>query len=342
MDVVAASMQALKGSLEIKSEPGRGCELALHFQASLVTQHALLVRAETQLYALPSHMVTLALPKGVAEIDADGGAGAHLLYNGERWPVHTLHAIAGLSAADAGPESQSYVLCRAGQDSFALAVDRIEDSRELIVQRLPQLLKFLRGVTGAAILGDGSVAPLLDPIELARRPLQQIGVDESRAAELAAAARRQARRVVVVDDSLSARKSVTQVLRDAGYEVEDAVDGLTAIAAIERSRPHAVFTDLEMPNMNGLELTGYLRASDQYAALPVAMVTSRTMAKHRETARQAGVDVYLTKPYTDADLLGAAHRLTSSGRQADDPVDALTPGAPEPLDGPPLLRQVQA
>ena len=95
------------------------------------------------------------------------------------------------------------------------------------MQRLPQLLRFLRGVTGAAILGDGAVAPLIDPIELARRPLQHIGVDESRAAELAAVARRQARRVVVVDDSLSARKSVVQVLRDAGYEVEDAVDGLT-------------------------------------------------------------------------------------------------------------------
>ena len=314
MDVVAASMQALKGSLDIKSEPGRGCELVLHFQASLVTQHALLVRAAGQLYALPSHLVALALPRGVAELDS-GDAGDHLLYNGERWPVHALHAVAGLRGADGNLESQAYVLCRSAQDSFALAVDHIEDSRELIVQRLPQVLRFLRGVTGAAILGDGSVAPLIDPIELARRPLQHIGVDESRAAELAAVARRQARRVVVVDDSLSARKSVAQVLRDAGYEVEDAVDGLTAIAAIERFRPHAVFTDLEMPNMNGLELTGYLRASQKYSALPVAMVTSRTMAKHRDLARQAGVNVYLTKPYTDNDLLGAAHQLTSSGSE---------------------------
>lgn len=324
MDVVATSMQALKGSLDIRSEPGRGCQLVLHFQASLVTQHALLVRAGTQLYALPSHLVALAVPRGVAELDGSGGQ-EHLVYNGERWPVHALHAIAGLRAADVDLESKAYVLCRAAQDAFALAVDRIEDSRELIVQRLPQLLKFLRGVTGAAILGDGAVAPLIDPIELARRPLQHFGVDESRAAELAAVARRQARRVVVVDDSLSARKSVVQVLRDAGYEVEDAVDGLTAIAAIERFRPHVVFTDLEMPNMNGLELTGYLRASQKYSALPVAMVTSRTMTKHRELARHAGIDVYLTKPYTDDDLLKAAHQLTSSDWLADEATVVLKP-----------------
>ena len=313
MDVVASRMRELNGTLDVHSEPGKGCTIELRFQASLVSQHALLVKAAGQTFALPSHLIVLGLASGTAEVVTED-AGHSVLALGEKWKVHSLAALAGFALPPdaAGIAGQSMVLFRSSGQSFALGVDRIEDSRELIIQPLPPVLKFLRGVSGAAILGNGSVAPLLDPAEIILRPLADLGISQSRITQMAEAARLQSRRVVVVDDSMSARKAVVQVLRDAGYEVADAVDGLAAIPLIVKLQPHAVVTDLEMPNMNGLELTGYLRATAGLTAIPVVMITSRTMARHREMADNAGVNAYLTKPYSDAELLATLTRLISA------------------------------
>jgi CheY-like chemotaxis protein len=123
------------------------------------------------------------------------------------------------------------------------------------------------------------------------------------AADLAATARLHTRRILVVDDSLSVRKGLMQLLQDAAFEVKGAGDGMEAIRALDSFQPHLICTDMEMPNMNGLELTQHLRMKEATRRLPVIMITSRSMDKHRDQAMQAGVNIYLTKPYTDADLL---------------------------------------
>ena len=109
--------------------------------------------------------------------------------------------------------------------------------------------------------------------------------------------------MLVVDDSLSVRRAVATLLEDQGYEVLQARDGLEAAKAMEATRPDALLTDLEMPNMNGLELTAHLRSRPELASVPVIMITSRSMDKHRRQALSLGVDVYLTKPYSDQELL---------------------------------------
>ena len=143
--------------------------------------------------------------------------------------------------------------------------------------------------------------PLLDIAELARTPRDQ-------ALRAAAEARSQAKdvrrsRVLVVDDSMSVRRAVATLLEDQGYDVAQARDGLEAVKAMEIARPDVLLTDLEMPNMNGLELTAHVRSRAELANLPVIMITSRSMDKHRRQAMSAGVSVYLTKPYTDQELL---------------------------------------
>jgi CheY-like chemotaxis protein len=145
------------------------------------------------------------------------------------------------------------------------------------------------------------VIPLLDLAELARSP-------RDHALRAAAEARSQARtqrrsRVLVVDDSMSVRRAVATLLEDQGYEIAQARDGLEAVKSMEAARPDLLVTDLEMPNMNGLELTAHVRSRSELANLPVIMITSRSMDKHRRQALTSGVDVFLTKPYTDQELL---------------------------------------
>jgi CheY-like chemotaxis protein len=125
---------------------------------------------------------------------------------------------------------------------------------------------------------------------------------------VAAEARAQAQarrrsRVLIVDDSMSVRRAIASLLEDQGYDTVLARDGLEAVKAMDVQRPDLLLTDLEMPNMNGLELTAHVRSRPELAALAVIMITSRSMDKHRRQALSAGVNVYLTKPYTDHELL---------------------------------------
>jgi chemosensory pili system protein ChpA (sensor histidine kinase/response regulator) len=112
-----------------------------------------------------------------------------------------------------------------------------------------------------------------------------------------------------VDDSLSARRSLAQFAQDAGFEVRTARDGLEAIEIIKGKRPDLVLVDLEMPRMNGLELTAHLRANQATHEVPVIMITSRSTEKHRREAKTMGVNVYLTKPFMEDELLGHIHTL---------------------------------
>ena len=109
-------------------------------------------------------------------------------------------------------------------------------------------------------------------------------------------------RALIVDDSLSARRAAAQLMRDSGFEVRTAIDGLDAIEQVENWLPDVLLVDMEMPRMNGLELTAYFRSQTELKTLPIIMITSRSTGKHRRQAELAGVSRYLVKPFND-DLL---------------------------------------
>ena len=120
------------------------------------------------------------------------------------------------------------------------------------------------------------------------------------------------RRALVVDDSHSVRKTLAQLLGDAGDAVRTARDGFDAPEQLSRETADIVLTDLEIPNLNGLDLTRRLRKNADWQALPVIMISSRGTDKHRSGAAQACVSAYLTKPYTDAELLGQVKDLLTA------------------------------
>jgi len=145
------------------------------------------------------------------------------------------------------------------------------------------------------------VIPLLDVAELVRSP-------QEKSLRVAAEARSQAQpvrrsRALVVDDTHSVRRAIATLLEDQGYDVSVARDGIEAVKAMEAARPDVLLTDLEMPNMNGLELAAHVRSRPELASLTVIMITSRSLDKHRRQAMSAGVNVYLNKPFSDHELL---------------------------------------
>jgi chemosensory pili system protein ChpA (sensor histidine kinase/response regulator) len=327
MDVVATQLANIKGTVELSSVPGHGCEIILRFQASLVTQHTLLVEAGKQLFAIPIHYIREAFPGDIGQIrqlsatgENFGGASTRgtalsghsaesnwqFTIRDESFPLHDLAPLTGYRSprpSAMGYSAKPKLLIRTADGVMAVLVDRVVESRSVMVKTMGKYLSKVHGVSGVTLMGDGALVPLLNVPELLVKPVAITAA----AADLAATARLHTRRILVVDDSLSVRKGLMQLFQDAAYEVKGAGDGMEAIRVLESFQPHLVCTDMEMPNMNGLELTQHLRMKESTRHLPVIMITSRSMDKHREQAMQAGVSIYVTKPYTETALLQHVH-----------------------------------
>jgi len=299
LDVVATRLRALSGSIDIRSQRGQGLTIELRFQASLVATHALFVRDGGQVFGIASHAVQRAVPAVAVSLVRENGQ-TFADFDAHRYPAHELGALTGLAAASS-PERRNLVVAETDMGPTGILVDAVLDAGELVTRPAGRHLKRIPGVSGIGISADGSVVPLLDIAELVRSPREQSARAAAEALVQAQGIRRS--RVLVVDDSLSVRRAIASLLEDQGYDVALARDGLEAVKSLDAVRPDVLLTDLEMPNMNGLELAAHVRSRAELAQLTVIMITSRSMDKHRRQALSAGVNVYLTKPYTDHELL---------------------------------------
>ena len=315
MDVVNNTIQSLKGTMEVRDGVDSGTLVSLRLPITLLTSHCLLVgvgREET--FAIPTTALTQILSPGTGKI---GRVGSKLTYQlgKEVFTTHSLDALLGKSANPAGDEGfddSSVMLVQTSEGIKAVTVDRVVSSYDLVLKNMGAYVSSLRGVAGVSILGDGSVVTVLDLPSLLE---QHDSLGARNDVSLPAAGRSimpALPKVLIVDDSLSVRSSLSQLMSDGGYQVVTARDGLEAVNMLEEEAPDVVLTDLEMPRMNGLDLVGYIRNSNQWSPLPVVMITSRTMAKHRQQAEQAGVNSYITKPFTEDEVLASVDRQLSS------------------------------
>jgi chemotaxis protein histidine kinase CheA/ActR/RegA family two-component response regulator len=332
MDIVNDRITGLKGRLEIDSSIGLGSTFTVHVPVSSGVAHALVVQCAGEAVALPLEHVGSIVAAGLAQFSLNDSAsdnGVQLEYAGQTYPAFSLAQwldLDDVSAADIIQRAQTWiiVLAKGATGPVALLVDAVLESRELILQDVGLLTRRVRGIVGGALRADGRPLFLLSVPELQRavnaansaanNAAKQGNRSFSALSKTALRKRLQVERtrVLVVDDAWSVRRSMQQLLEDAGYDVATAADGFEALERLRAKIPAVVLTDLEMPNLNGLELTRRMQEIPQWAGIPVVMITSRTSAKHREEGLKAGVDVYLTKPYQDADLLAQVRRLTAA------------------------------
>jgi len=307
MDVVAERVRAMKGHLDIASRRFEGTTFTLSVPATTGAALALVVQVAGQLFALPTDRVVTGLAAGQGELRGD-----HLHVGDSVWRHTRLADVLGLPEPEATKDDgqRPAVVVRGGRDELALWVDRVIEVKEFILQDAGRLLNRLRGVVCGALRPDGRVMFVLD-MDALGSTAAVVNREAVRAMRQRMHATR--RRVLVVDDSLSVRKTLSQLLGDAGYQVRTARDGFDALESLAREPTDIVLTDLEMPNLDGLNLTRHLRESDAWRHLPVVMITSRGTDKHRVRAQEVGVSAYLTKPYGDPQLLALVQQLVAGG-----------------------------
>jgi chemosensory pili system protein ChpA (sensor histidine kinase/response regulator) len=227
--------------------------------------------------------------------------------------VHWLSNLVGIDTPMPeldGPRPLPLLLVQGEREPYALILEEVLDNRYLMVKRLGPYVPRVPGVIGGAILGDGSVAGVVDLSELLRaRSEAATGTLQDIGRYSMAERRQELPLVLVVDDSVSAGRSLSELVTDAGYRAATAIDGLEALNSNDQEKPAAILLDMEMPRMNGLELSAHLRADKEYSGIPLVMITSRSTEKHRRQAEADGVDLYLTKPYQEDRLVENLARL---------------------------------
>lgn len=327
MDVVRSEAASLGGRVSITSKQGEGAHFTIHLPLTLAVTQVVLLSTGGTIYAVPSVLVEQVQQLKTGSLSAAYNEGA-VIWQSQRVPMYYLSSLLG--DADAVPVTQQYsplLILKSGADRVALHVDEIIGNREVVIKNIGPQLSRMIGIAGATVLGSGDIVLILNPLPLAqkvvhdniRAPRRSTSADMpdgmGAVAEMATFEPVTARQVtpvqglrtqhivMVVDDSLTVRRVTQRLLVREGYQVVLAKDGVDALQHLQSVTPDVMLVDIEMPRMDGFDLTRNLRDDERTQHIPIIMITSRTASKHRNYAMELGVNEYLGKPYPEDRLL---------------------------------------
>lgn len=328
LDVVRTNVEALKGSIQVESLPGKGCTFRLQLSTSLATANVLIVVVEDFAYALPVEFVETAKLVSQSDIFAIEGKET-IVSNGQPLSVAHLRDLLELNNREWMQKNREWrqetwsevnrktpkefldltsakmpcIVLNVGGERLGLFVDALIDEQDVVIKPQSQLLKRVRNVSGATILDTGEVCMVLNPQDLIKSVRKQVlsrSVSGVRS-QIETSSRKQV--ILLAEDSIATRTQEKRILEGAGYEVVTAVDGLDAFNKLKTRDFDAVVSDVQMPNLDGLELTIKIRQQKQYSELPIILVTSLASDEDRKRGADAGANAYIPKGTFNQDVL---------------------------------------
>lgn len=327
LDIVRKKINEIRGAVSVESTPGVGTTFTIRLPLTVTVSKALCCLNENHRIAFPMDAIedTREINKKEVRINAQGQK--CILWKNTLLPFRPLSTLLTYNRplnrtmmyeGHKDEENISIVILRGGKNLLAVQVDQIIGQEEIVVKQITGPIPKPRGIAAATVRSDGIVMPIADVIELIEIAQGRVkphgGFD--RASLLAANATifempaHSQPVVLVVDDSITVREMLSMTFAKAGYRVEQARDGQDAWKKLRSGLPvDLVFSDIEMPNMNGLELLQHIQEDPNLSHIPVAILSSRGAEKHQRIAAELGASAYLVKPYVEKDLLDAAKRM---------------------------------
>lgn len=290
--IVDDTVTRLGGELRVASEPCIGTNIAIILPVRLATLRGLVVRSGSQTYVFPIQQVRKVVRMDPDQISLQGSRiGTRI--DGEIVRVFRLTEIldvpeTGLWTGSVSPVPL-VILEYAGRQ-IACMVDEVIRVQEIVVRPLGSLLRSVRRITGAVILGDGSVAMVLDPLEIILGSFSA-GYRVSRSSTVEPLDKQ----ILVVDDSATSRALLRRTLEISGYQVHTAHDGMDAFSKLRDHDFDMIVSDVDMPRMNGYTLTEKIRSDERFSHIPVLLVTSLDSNQDREFGKMVGANAYIVK-----------------------------------------------
>ena len=325
MDIVRDKVLKLKGTVSVESRSGQGTTITIRLPMTLAMTRALLVHSSNETFALPMQSVTQILRIERDKIEYVDGEPIIRIKETTMPLVYLSDRLQLRLPQDKTSQALPVLIVASGDERAAIAVEKISHGRDIVVKTLGSHLRRVQGLIGATLLGDGSVIPILDAAGLVghagtvtRATPRSLELPTNLTTEIkgftattSAFTRREQPVIMVVDDSVSVRRVMLNLLKKVGWTVIDAKDGVDAIEKLHLTgeRPDLFLLDIEMPRMDGYELLSSLRSTDEHRETPIIMVTSRAGDKHRNKAMHLGATDYVVKPYQDDQLLSLIRKL---------------------------------
>ncbi|WP_079677978.1 hybrid sensor histidine kinase/response regulator [Planktothrix sp. PCC 11201] len=336
MDVVRTNVEHLKGIIQVESSPGKGCLFRIQLGTTLATAHVLIVSVQGISYAIPVEFVQMTRLVLADEIFAIEGRETIIF---EDQPISVaqladLLEIRGIppqieaeptvskesksrfsifpSFIDKNPSSSTMdiaspcIILKVGEEKLGLFVDALIDEQDVVLKPQSQLLKRVRNVAGATILGTGEVCIILSPQDLIKSIRKQAGVISSPIVRSPLIIQNHSAVkpvILLVEDSIATRTQEKRILEAAGYEVVTAVDGLDGFNKLSTRAFDAVVSDIQMPNLDGLSLAKKIRQHHEYRELPIILVTSLASDEDKRKGAEAGANAYITKASFNQEVL---------------------------------------
>ena len=321
LEIVEQTVARYKGRVAVDSVPGRGTIFSLRLPVMLSVIQAFLVSAGDGEFAIPVANVEYVVDRFDQPLTQIGES-IVVETADQIIPVVDVSARLGRSQTPILQKNEGWIMVtEVGGKRFALVVDQLHSQQEIVVKPMGRFLRAMPGLIGATILGHGDVALIVDVpallgVDTLATRLHSVAEPEVRPAisepvtpEATQDEPSQSPVALVVDDSLSVRRVVSRTLERHGWVAVLARDGVEAIELLEQGRANVILTDIEMPRMDGFELISALRARDEFDALPIVVLTSRSGDKHRERAFGLGANEYLVKPFQEQELLDVVERM---------------------------------
>jgi two-component system chemotaxis sensor kinase CheA len=324
LDVVRSNVERMHGQVSVQSTQGGGCVFSIRVPLSLTSSHGLLLQVGNATYMLPLESIQRIVSVSSRDIRViEGRAGLNL--NGH--PITLIHLVDLLGEARRSTTASATqasatthvgrslaLLLGTGDRQIACMVDAVLGEQELVVHRLPAPLQRVRFIAGATILADGRVVPILDLVDVLRAAIGTRGMISITPEETQPEGPAHTPTVVVVDDSITTRTLEKNILEAAGYHVKLATDGAEALQVLRHLTDNGgcdlLLSDIDMPNLNGFDLTSQVRSDPALKHLPVVLVTSLDTASDRERGMAAGADAYIVKrAFDQQSLLDTIARL---------------------------------
>ena len=350
LDIVRSQLKALNGSIAVQSLPNQGTTFILKIPFSMTTEQLMLVQSGGSVYALLlENIEKILLPSAVAIKEFEGKKVLHwntakdermvsirklsdlMYYNGS----FKSSAVKNKLTDNTGVKMNPVLLLRQNQELLGLEVDQIIGEQELVIRPLGQAIAPPKYVYGCSSLANGTLILVIDSAGVLSSEMQAdidvmtLPADRSsnkKALPMSASIMQSTlllthaasesnnktpKVVLVVDDAISLRQTLSLTLEKSGYQVLQAQNGVEALDKLQQHpEVQVVISDLEMPRMNGFELLSNVRQNPNFANKPVVILTSRSTEKHRQLAQALGATAYLTKPYLEHEFLSTVEGLT--------------------------------
>jgi two-component system chemotaxis sensor kinase CheA len=307
MDVVRTNIVELGGQVHVDSRLGVGTSITLALPLTLVTTRVLLVELGEYTFALPASSCQASIWAYAEHVKTIEGR-AMLPHEGKLASLLRLADLLDVDGARPFPSRRRTpaIVIGAAQRPLALLIDRLIDEREVVVKPLGPLLEKQRRFSGAIQMGDGRLVLLLNPVALAQAArgmaLMTTVVKHDDA--------RRHSRLLVADDSFTTRELIRTILQSAGYDVTTAIDGFDALDKLRAATYDLVVSDVEMPRVDGFQLTSRIRNDLGLADLPVIIITSLASESHRRRGLEVGAQAYIVKSqFNQSNLLETVQQL---------------------------------